>query len=185
MKVIEHDILAHAETASKMLFRANLYFEAWWQSASVEGRREFKHFWDEYWEFWRFNQHAMQFAFIVYTAGLFENRADTVNFRSLWREARGHANTEALVRYEQIWQRAQPTAKSITILRSTAMAHRSLTLSFNEAFKLANVTPDQLREQLRLSWELLNIIEEALGINRSEFDPIAVDTLRSLAKLKD
>ena len=164
-----------------MLFRANLFFEAWWLSAGVEGRRQFGHFWNEYWEFWRFNQHAMQFAFVVYTAGLYETRSDTVNFASLWKEARGHADAATKNRYEQAWISAQSTAKSILILRSNAMAHRSMTLSYNDAFKLAKVTPDQLRQHLASSWELLNIIEESLGLEPSEFDPIAIDTLRSLA----
>ncbi len=128
-----------------MLFRANVYFEAWWQSAGVEGRAEFKEFWEEYWEFWRFNEHAMQFAFIVYTAGLYEKRSGTVNFRTLWAEAEPYASDASRAEFKQRLNMAEPMAQSVTLLRSNAMAHRSMALSYRDAFKKANVTPDQLR----------------------------------------
>lgn len=178
------DVLENAETASKMLFRANVYFEVWWQSAGVDGRRAFGEFWDEYWEFWRFNEHAMQFAFIVYSAGLYENRSNTVNFGSLWKEARDRANKTQQELFDETWLQVQPTAKSVIILRSNAMAHRSVSLSYKEAFAKANVTPDQLRDLLFKSWKLLNIIEEAIGKELSSFEPSAIENLRRLAKLE-
>lgn len=177
-------VIAHTETASRMLFRANLYFEAWWLSAGVEGRRQFKDFWDEYWEFWRFNQHAMQFAFVVYLASLFEARSDTVNFGTLWREAETHATEANRRQFAAVWQSAEPAAKSVAILRSNAMAHRSMNLSFNDAFKKAHVTPDELRQLLTFSWDLLNIVEVSIKREPSKFDPIAVETLRGLARIE-
>jgi AbiU2 len=174
------NVASHAKTASKMLFRANVYFEAWLQSAGVDGRRQFKDFWQEHWEFWRFNEHAMLFAFIVYMAGLYEKRFDTVNFRSVWKNAKPYADTDQLNRYNLIWKSATPTAQSIAILRSNAMAHRSMKLSYIEAFKKANVTPDQLRDLLAHSWQLLNIIEEALGQKLSDYNPLPIETLRAL-----
>ena len=172
----------HAEIASRVLFRANVFFESWWQSAGVEGRRAFKQFWDEHWEFWRFNEHAMQFAFVVYSASLFETRTDTVNFGGLWRETKPYRSDGALeTEFEYMWTEIQPVAKSVIVLRSNAMAHRSKALSYNNAFKIANVTPDQIRVFLQSAWRLLNIIEEILGLDRSIFEPSAIESLRKLA----
>ena len=175
----------NAEIASRSLFRANVFFELWWQSAGVEGRREFKEFWDEHWEFWRFNEHAMQFTFVVYAASLFERRSNTVNFGQLWDKAQNYTQDESLKKeFASLWGSTQPIAKSVLILRSNVMAHRSTKLSYTDAFKKANVTPDQLREFLENSWRLLNLIEISLGIDLTEFEPNAVESLRRLANSK-
>ena len=172
----------HVEITSRVLFRANVFFESWWQSAGVEGRRSFKQFWHEHWEFWRFNEHAMQFAFVVYSASLFETRSDTVNFDRLWRETKPYRSDAALeTEFEELWTAIQPVAKSVIILRSNAMAHRSKALAYDDAFRRANVTPDQLRVFLQSAWRLLNIIEEILGLDRSTFESSAIESLRNLA----
>ena len=172
----------NSEIASRSLFRANVFLESWWQSAGVEGRREFKEFWEEHWEFWRFNEHAMQFAFVVYAASLFERRSNTVNLGQLWDRAQKYTPDESLKNeFVSLWASTQPIAKSVIILRSNVMAHRSTKLSYTDAFKKANVTPDQLREFLRNSWRLLNLIEKSLGMDATAFEPNAIESLRRLA----
>ena len=48
------------EIASSLLVRSRVFLDAWFLSAGVDGRSEFRPFWEEVWPFWRFNEHALE-----------------------------------------------------------------------------------------------------------------------------
>ena len=60
------------EIAGALVIRSRVFYDAWWLSASVEGRAAHRPFWDEFWHFWRFNEHAFLVSFVIHMPGIFE-----------------------------------------------------------------------------------------------------------------
>jgi hypothetical protein len=52
------DIERRLDIAGALTVRSRIFFDAWWLSASADGRAAHRPFWDEFWHFWRYNEHA-------------------------------------------------------------------------------------------------------------------------------
>ena len=174
------------EILGKLLIRARVFFDAWKLSGGVDGKAQFREFWDEYWEYWRFNEHALLFSFIVHMAGLFEKRDDTINFHSVWNSQKDTDHGRNLsAEMALLFKKAARAAKGVIIIRSNAMAHRSANLNYNEAFKKANVTPDQLSELTDTSLAIVNKLRGMFDLTELQFDDGPLDVLKRLATTKD
>ncbi|MEP6786554.1 MAG: HigA family addiction module antitoxin [Sphingomonadales bacterium] len=170
------------EIAGALIVRSRVFFDAWFLSAGVEGRAEFRPFWDEMWSFWRFNEHALLFSYIVHMAGIFEARKDTINLHQIWQLHRDHPcieNVRASV--DKLFAEALEPSKGITILRSTVVAHRSATLAYNEAFRKARITPNAMRELTETALKIVNQLRSLHGLNSGFFDELAIGDLRAVA----
>ena len=171
------------EIAGALVIRSRVFFDAWYLSAGFDGRSSHFDFWDEYWAFWRFNEHALLFAFIVHMAGLFETREDTVNLRQIWVTVKFDASEKEKQEAEKLLQDTSILTKAVMMLRNNAMAHRSASLSYNSAFDKAQVTPDQLRQLNGIAFELVNIMRSVVGLKKIELDYVAIGRLQALANV--
>jgi AbiU2 len=175
-------INVQVEKTADLVLRARVLLDAWHLSAGEEGRARFHDFWDEYWEFWRFNEYALLFSHVVHTAALFETRNDTINFQKLWNEIQktGVDHEDACI-VQGFLSKASDAAKDVIILRSNALAHRSDNLSYDDAFVRAQLTPDKLRALSDLSLSLANSMLKIIGSTEREFAKLPAQTLIKLA----
>ena len=81
-------LVQQIEKAADLVVRARVFLDAWHLSKGIDGRARHHDFWDEYWEFWRFNEHALMFSHIVLMATLFEKNSKTICFSRLRDELR-------------------------------------------------------------------------------------------------
>jgi predicted RNase H-like HicB family nuclease len=167
--------------AADLVVRARIFLDAWHLSAGVDGRALYRDFWDEYWEFWRFNEHALLFSHVVHMAALFEKNPKTINFIQLRDNLKTEYRQVDFTAIDLLLTDASATAKSVAILRSNAFAHRSTKMSYNQAFEKADISFDKLRDLNGLALQLANEMLKVVGANAHEFVEFPQQCLERLA----
>src|SRR5262249_17221579 len=140
-------------------------------------------------EFFVFTIHAHFVAFVVQVAGLFETRQNTINLRRLVNEMKADnmLPSKAAAEIDALLSEAEPLAKKVIILRSNLFAHRTAVISYACAFKIANVTADQLCNLTELALKIANQLLLAGGLPDQSFNPAAREHAEALleALLRD
>lgn len=151
--------------AAQLATRTRVFLDIWWY---YEGptRKDILPSLNLYSEFFRFDPHAHFVSFIVHIAALFESRNDTINIPSLLIEAATFGiKQKAVERMQSQLQATSAVVPKSIILRSNLFAHRTANLSYDEVFKTANVTPDELRALSNSSIEILGELAERVGVH--------------------
>src|SRR5437868_4343944 len=138
-------------TASELLKRARIFFDVWWLYEGQATRSGILDAMNEFPDYFRFDSHAQFVAHIVHMAMLYEGRGDTTNLYALKKELIARLDAKALASLDQLFANAQPIEKKVRILRNNVFAHRSARITYDDVFKMAKVTPDQLRELTQIS----------------------------------
>jgi hypothetical protein len=169
----------------QLTMRAYIFHQIWWIYEGVDTKPKFDAAYHDFSEFLRFDCHAQWVSMIMYLSLLFEARRDTVNLRALIQEAATAGVPAAQIdTATQILKQADHLAKKVAILRSNLFAHRSAELSYEDAFRKAEITPNQLRELAEASLRALNVISKARGGPEPSFSHLTREhTLRMLDKL--
>jgi hypothetical protein len=162
------------ERAGQLVVRSRIFYDIWFFFESAEARPVIIEVMRRFNEFFRFDPHAHFVAFVVHMAALFEKRRDTINLPSLLKEmktanlipAQDAAEVDALL------AQAKDVASKVTILRSNLFAHRSATLSYDDAFKKANVTANQLRELTEIALKVANRLLLVRGLRDQFFNTL-------------
>jgi hypothetical protein len=68
--------------------------------------------------------------------------------------------------------KAKPLESKITVLRHKAFAHRSARTSYDDVFKEAKVTANQMRELTEIALQIANKLAEAGGVNPGFFNEL-------------
>lgn len=146
--------LRHAVTV------AGLNYEIWWTYVEKESRAKYVDAMNRYSLFFQTSIHAHFVSLVIALYRLYETNARTVNVpRLLGIIKEKHpfsAKTEQAV--EELAGKVQPLFQKVAILRNNVFGHRSAKLSTREAFAKAGITPDQLKEMLETTKELMNQI---------------------------
>jgi HEPN superfamily AbiU2-like protein len=127
--------------------------------------------------------HAHFVAFIVSIAALFDGRRDTVSLPGLAKEM-GKANllpAQTKSEVTALMAQAKPLVCKITILRHNAFAHRSATLSYDEALKAA-VTALQMQELTEIALKIANRLTQARGRGEHFFNELAREDAEAMMK---
>jgi hypothetical protein len=177
------DLKAKVAIAGSIVVRTRVFFDGWWLSAGAEGRAAHQPFWDFYWHYWRYNEHALLVSYIIHTASLFEKKSDTINLGQLWLDLRERADEVVQANIDGLFLEAHPTAKGVTILRSSVMAHRSAKLNYNDAFKKAGLRPDAMRRLTQIALDIVNSMQSVLGSTEFHFDEHALGDLQAITLL--
>ena len=137
---------------------------------------------NEYPEFFRFDYHAHFISFVVHIAALFERKATTVNIPNLVSDAGQHShNTDSLtIEAERLLAQVKSIIKKAVFLRSNLFAHRSAKLNYDEVFKRASVTPDELRSLNDASFQIVGSLSEVIGEEMPVHNDIVVAHLNEL-----
>jgi hypothetical protein len=121
------------ERIGQHIIRARLFLDLWFYFEERDSRRKIINIMEEYNEFFRFTPHAYLVTYVIYMAGVFDKRKDTISLAPLIREAKasGHLKAQDARVVDALLARATPIADKIAILRHKAFAHRSAHISYD------------------------------------------------------
>jgi AbiU2 len=140
------------------IVRARLFLDLWFYFEERDSRRKIIETMRDYNEFFRFTPHAYLVAYVIYMAGVFDKRRDTISLPPLVREmkAAGQLKGQDAATVDALLVEATHVADKVLILRHKAFAHRSAHISYNDVFKMAAVRPDQLRDLTDMALKIVN-----------------------------
>jgi hypothetical protein len=166
------------ELAGQLVGRARIFYDIWRFYEGAETRPAILGTMNQYPDYFRFDTHAHFVTFTVYMASLVEARSDTVNLSALVEECESsHAvAVRTIANAKAIVAQIDPLRPKVIILRSNLFAHRSASLSYEEGFRLAQVTPNQLRDLTQFALQLVNTLLVGRGLQEQAFhEPSLVD----------
>lgn len=164
--------------------RARLFLDLWFYFEGADTRPKIiETMWD-YNEFFRFTPHAYLIAYVIYMAGMFDKREDTISFKPLVREmkADGHLKGQDAAEVDALLAQAKTVANKVTILRHKAFAHRDAHISYNDVFKMAAVKPDQLRDLTEVALKIANRLLLARGLQDQYFTDLPREAAEEMMK---
>jgi hypothetical protein len=129
--------------------------------------------------------HAHFVAMIAALYRIYETRNDTHNFKTLLAAIADWASAEATQEFQQRFEILKPIWVKVSRLRNEAFGHRSAGARIKDIFAAVQVTPDEFRQLIVGTQELLNAISLAYDNSAHAFNTGArEDTLRLLEDLK-
>ena len=131
------DVADRVKIAADLSYRAQVFHATWFGIASRDGRAKYAHALDEHAEVLIMAQAAHMVALVCALHSLFERSVKTVNLPAIDAELGGIAG--------DLIEEAQVTAAKVAKLRHNLFAHRSGRLTQAEIYRLAAITPDDLR----------------------------------------
>jgi hypothetical protein len=157
------------------IVRARLFLGLWFYFEGRNSRRKIFETMDEYSEFFIFTPHAYLVAYVIYTAGVFDKDPKTISLPHLVREvkAAGQLKGEAAEAVAALLVKAKPLAGKVLILRNNVFAHRSARISYNDVFKMADVTHAQHLDLTDMALEIANCLRQARGLPDEVFREFA------------
>ena len=135
-----------------------------------------------YSEFFRFDKHAHFVAFIVHIAALFDKRRDTINLPRLATQLKSLISPQDEADVATLLTKAAPFVSKVAILRHNLFAHRSATLTYADAFKIADFTPNELRDLTEIALKLVNRLLIARGLKDKVFHELALEDANAMLK---
>ena len=134
--------------------------------------------------FFRYDQEAHFRTMIVSLYTLYDTHRGTLTINSLIHELEPDAAKPVRRRYGAV----HDAVRKVRRLRHEAIAHRNAALSYDAAFKAAQLTPNDLARLIQDSHELLVLIADALGEPQPVLSPFLAgdngETARLLSTIK-
>lgn len=162
------------DRVAQHILRARIFLDLWSYFEEQQTRAAIISTMRAYGEFFRFTPHAYLMSYVIYIWGVFERRRDTINLRSLIEEiaATGVLQPTDTAKIEALWEKSAPIAAKLRLLRHEAFAHRSRKTSYNDTFKRAAVTANELRELTDVALEIANELLLVRGLEPQFFNPL-------------
>jgi hypothetical protein len=178
MPLLIHD---RVETAGHLVVRTQIFLDIWdfyhgpTRAGILDTLNNFS-------EFFRFDEHAHRFSFIVHAASLFERRRDTVNLRQLAAELHnaGRLSDNSMMEITKHLTSVKKVIKGVFIIRNNAFAHRHDTVSLNKAFARADISMNDLRALMIAALNIVNILLTVCNRTRQEFFTLPLEDVRGL-----
>jgi hypothetical protein len=177
---IPNSLIERLNTAGQLSVRAKIFYDVWRCYYDELNREDQFHYTvNLYTEFFRFDYHAHLMCFVLSYAALLEPRGDTINLGQLVKDTLDVAAVLATERTEinDLLDKILKFRSPIMMLRNNAFAHRSASLSYNSAFKKAQITPNELRELSDDVLKLTNRLLIACNLKDKIANTMAVDDL--------
>ena len=173
------------DRAGHLAVLARRFFDVWWYCEGSDTRPQILDAMNEFPEFFLFDSHAHLVALITHLAGLFESRKDTVNFEALISEAESSdlVTPDTLAKAKVILGSVSALRPKVAILRSNVFSHRSASLSYENAFTLAAVTPYQLRDMVAAGMEIANVLLAARRLPEAFYSGSTLEHLKGLLQV--
>lgn len=173
------------ERAAQLVLRSRIFFDIWFYFEGADTRPDLLDTMNEFSEFFRFAPHAHFVAFVVSIAALFEKRRDTITLPALSKGTAkaGMLSPQAFSEVETLIDQAEPLASKVAILRHNAFAHRSARISYDDVFKVAEVTAGQMRELTEIALRIANAMLRATGRQEHFFNELVREDVETMMKV--
>jgi hypothetical protein len=170
------------ETASQLVVRTGIFLDLW-DFYHGPSRAAILDTMNKYSEFFRFDEHAHRFSFIVHAAALFEPKPNTINLCQLVKELReaGRVSDESMSEIASLFTAdLKRIIKGIRIIRNNAFAHRNDSISIDESFTMAKISFNNFRELMSVSLKIVNILLACCGRKPQVFFSLPLEDARRI-----
>lgn len=157
---------------------AGAAYDVWWTYRSRATRPRFLPGMQHYSEFFRYDEEVHFRALVVGLHTLFDGRRDTANFRRLLADSRTAGRP--LPATEARLAGAELAVAKVATLRHNLFAHRNHGLTYDDVYRDADITPDELRALLDASRTILNEMGAAHGVGDMNFNPFVTEHVTAL-----
>ena len=157
------------EIVTQQIIRARIYYDIWWFYKGHETRPDVVEVMEDYSEFLRFDEHAHFVSMIVHSCCIWDKGSKVVSLLQLGRSL---LDTKRLTSDKVLWESFESCADQfagLKTIRDKAIAHRSQSLDYDKAFKVAGIIPDSIKLMLMESLRLVNILRVKAGMDEAEF----------------
>ncbi len=113
---------------------------------------------DRYYEFFRFDEHAHLTTLVIYLNGLFESNSKSLNFTNILKAYKKTYPRAGVKRIESKLRTNRRWIKKLIQLRNEAIGHKSMAVSFNDAFRIADLKYTRIRKLIELALEIVNTL---------------------------
>ena len=162
------------ERIGQHILRARLFLDLWFYFEGPDTRPKIFKIMEEFNEFFRFTPHAYFLAYVIYIAGAFDKRRGTISLWFLVPEVKkeGGINSQSAATIDALLAEAKALADRVGILRHEAFAHRSESVTYDDVFKKAGITPNQLRDLTDIALKIVNSLLLSRGLRDQYFTDI-------------
>jgi hypothetical protein len=136
---------------------------------------------DRYADFVRLDEQAHRDLAILRATSLFDTKDHTTHLPDILREVKARGSSPELVQEVEVALKALEAAvKKVRIIRHHAIAHRSASMTYDEAFKKAQITADELGHLVASAEAVAIALARAVGVEPSMMASSAPDDLYRL-----
>lgn len=176
------DIIRDFKELKGILFDARGCYKLWWAYLQMINDPDRFPTVLKFKDFFQTSAYAYNCNLIISLHKLYDGGRDVLNIQAFLNElinrkildAMDQANMKPLLdEVKIIW-------KKVVILRSNLFAHRKNTLSRNEIYKIAQITPNQLRDLTDKSLKILNLAAEKLYETNEQFRDLEESDMQNL-----
>ena len=166
LNIMSDEIRIKVEVYSKLLANiitsASLHYDIWWIYKERDSRAKYVNTMNQYLDFFLPSLQSHFLSAIVEIYKLFETRKDTANFPALVKLIIDNSlvKKDTQDEIQKKLKEARILWRKIAILRSELFAHSSIKLTYRAIFEKANVKPNEIKELIERSKNLLNLITE-------------------------
>ena len=155
------------DVARNQLVRARIFLDLWWYYHGSTTRSESLASLNQFPEFFRFDEHAHLTAFIVHITTIFDKGKGKIRLGKLKETIlKNFAVGEEIKKIlNPLFEETDAIVSKVFILRHQAFAHRSEKDSYDDSFKQANVSFDEL---LELTEKSKQILDQFLRLTKQE-----------------
>tara|TARA_R110000796_G_scaffold206475_1_gene322806 strand:+ start:53 stop:610 length:558 start_codon:yes stop_codon:yes gene_type:complete len=139
------DILA------RLIERSRAYFDLYKFIEGSDYRPQIIDQMNDYFWFFRFQGHILRYVLIVELGALFEKTNKSVCFQSVLERAKSRIHHVKHAELTQVLEDAHVVSSKVSTLRNKAFAHRDSRLDFDDAFKEAGITLDEIESLIEAS----------------------------------
>jgi hypothetical protein len=167
------------EIASQLVVRTGIFLDIWdfYRGPSRDGILDTM---NKFSEFFRYDEHAHRFSFIVHAAALFETNPHTINLRQLAKELRNadRIPDASMRELERLFTHTKRVIKGVHIIRNDAFGHRNSSVTFDAAFDMAKISMDDLHDLMNAALKVVNILLIACDRAPKDFFTLALEHAR-------
>jgi len=167
---------------------AQYAYEIWWILIGKEGRKEYHRTYLHFKEFFEPVARANLTAMVIALFKLYEEKTNRLSFPKLLKTAKGLKLVDSSInkKLKRKISESKKIWKKICILRHNFLAHRNYSLTKKEIYKLAKITPNQMKRMIDLSLKIFNTLWMKVEKYPRRIDDFTSrDILKILKILKD
>jgi hypothetical protein len=155
---MSEEIQEYMTELQNIVISASLSYDVWWVFKGYETRSAYLKTMNQHPTFFYACIHSHFVALLIALYSLYETRKDTHNIpRMIYKIKNLEGVTPyAVARLNELYERARPLWVKVSVLRNNAYAHRSDSMSVPDVFAEAGVKPDELKELVDITKDLLN-----------------------------
>jgi len=171
----------------EILFNARSNYDVWWIYVNKDDRLKYFRVQFHYKEFFETIGRANITTVIIELYKLFDKSNKALSLNKIIKDAQriNIIDKKDFDKLREIMRQAESLWKKIAILRSNLFAHRSKIDTKKEIYRIANITPNQIKELTELGLEILNYIMVKSGKRERQFEAFIVrDTYNVFDGLK-